>query len=249
MPVEYAVQDGVAHVELNRPEAYNAVDLELADGLHAAMQRAGSDPSVRAVLLSGRGNSFCSGGDVKAMASADDPETFVRRLAAASNRAVLAMESLGKPITAAVHGSAVGAGLGYVCAADLVVAAESARFLSAFTTVGLTPDSGASWFLPRLVGTRRALELTLLNRVLTAAEALEWGLVNTVCPDELLGKVADDVTRRLAAGPSASGPARGLVRSAADRSLAEHLDAEGASIAAMAGTEDARRLLAAFARW
>lgn len=245
--VEYSVSDGVARVELNRPEAYNAVDVALADGLSLAMRDAGSDPSVRAVLLSGRGSAFCAGGDVKAMAAAEDPKAFVGDLAAASNRAVVAMQALEKPIVAAVQGSAAGAGLAYACAADLVVAAESARFLSAFTGVGLTPDSGASWFLPRLVGARRALELTLLNRVLSAAEALQWGLVTAVCADDALSEAAAGLALQLADGPTeALGRTRRLVLSSLDRSLAQHLEVEGTSIAAMAHTETSRRLLAAF---
>jgi 2-(1,2-epoxy-1,2-dihydrophenyl)acetyl-CoA isomerase len=247
-PVQYTVTNGVAHIELNRPDFYNAVDLTLALALASAVERAQGDESVRAVLLSGRGPAFCAGGDVKAMASAVEPAATIAQLAWASHRAVMAMDALEKPLIAAVHGSAAGAGLGYVCAADLVLAGASAKFLSAFIGIGVTPDSGTSWYLPQIVGLHRALELTLLNRVLTARQALDWGLVTRVEPDDEVLDAAVRLASRLAAGPaSALGRTRRLVRQAQSASLADHLDAEASSIASMVTSEDARGLIAAFA--
>jgi 2-(1,2-epoxy-1,2-dihydrophenyl)acetyl-CoA isomerase len=247
-PVLLTVADGVAHIELNRPEAFNAANLPLALALEGAALQADRDESVRAVLLSGRGKAFCAGGDVKEMAVAGDAQAMVAELAEASHRAVRAVVALDKPVVAVVHGSAAGAGLGYACAADIVLAGESAKFLSAFIGIGITPDSGTSWFLPQIVGLRRALELTMLNRVLSASEALEWGLVTTVHPDETVLAAGRTLAQKLAAGPAdALGATRRLVRDAVDRTLDEHLDAEAKSITAMVTTDEAQALVRAFA--
>jgi 2-(1,2-epoxy-1,2-dihydrophenyl)acetyl-CoA isomerase len=247
-PVLVSVADGVAHLELNRPAFFNAVDLPLCTALEEALLEAGRDESVRVVLLSGRGKAFCAGGDVKAMAAASDTAGMVSALAEASHSAVRAMVALDKPVVAAVHGSAAGAGLGYTCAADLVVAGESTKFLSAFIGIGITPDSSTSWFLPQVVGLRRALELTMLNRVLSAREALDWGLITAVHPDDAVLDAARALALKLAAGPAAAlGKTRRLVRDAFDHTLDEHLDAEAASIAHFVMTEEAQSLVRAFA--
>jgi 2-(1,2-epoxy-1,2-dihydrophenyl)acetyl-CoA isomerase len=247
-PVLLTVADGVAHIELNRPESFNAANLALTEALERALLKAAEDESVRVVLLSGRGKAFCAGGDVKAMSVAEDTGAMVSALAEGSHRAVRAMVALDKPVVAAVHGSAAGAGLGYVCAADIVLAGESARFLSAFIGIGVTPDSGTSWFLPQIVGVRRALELTLLNRVLSAQEALDWGLVTAVHPDDAVLETARALARKLAAGPAvALGKTRRLVRDAADRTLDEHLDVESPSISALVTSPEAQALVRAFA--
>ena len=232
-PVLYSVADGVAHIEFNRPEVFNAVDVALADGLARSLQQANADESVGAVLLSGRGRAFCAGGDIKAMAASDDLPGFVDELVHASHRAILTLADLTKPSIAVVHGTAAGAGLGYVCAVDLVIAAQSAQFLSAFTTIGLTPDSSTSYYLPQLVGRRRATELTLLNRVLSAQEALSWGLVNDVQADADALGAGRALAHRLTAGHRhALSATRRLVRDAAQRSLADHLLAEASEIIA-----------------
>ncbi len=247
-PVLTSIADGVAHIELNRPESFNALSVALASALAEAVLEAGSAEGVRVVLLSGRGRAFCAGGDVKAMAAAGDPGRMVHELVTASHRAITALAELAKPVVAVVHGSAAGAGLGYACAADLVLAGESAKFLSAFTGIGLSPDSSTSWQLPRMVGLRRALELTLLNRVLTAQEALEWGLVTRVLPDEEVLKAGQELARNLAAGPAlALGRTRRLVRDGVDRRLVEQLQAEAAEITELVTTDEARALVRAFA--
>jgi len=247
-PVLLTLADGVAHIELNRPEAFNAVNRPMAVALEEALLQAGRDESVRAVLLTGRGRAFCAGGDVKAMAAAADTKEMVSELAEASHRAVRAMVALDKPVVAVVHGSAAGAGLGYTCAADIVLAGESAKFLSAFIGIGITPDSSTSWFLPQVVGLRRALELTMLNRVLTAQEALDWGLVTALHPDDAVLAAGRTLALKLAAGPAqALGNTRRLVRSAFDHTLDEHLDAEAETIAEMVLTAEAQALVKAFA--
>lgn len=248
-PVRYTVQDGVAHVRLDRPGSHNALDLALVRALFAAVERASTDEHVRVLLLSGEGPSFCVGGDVRGMAAAPDPGQMVRELASASHEAILALDALEKAVVLAAHGNVAGAGLGYCCAADLVVAAKSTRFLSAFTAVGLTPDSGTSWLLARSIGLHRALELTLLNTALDAERACDWGLVARVVPDEDVLAEAMSLARSLAAGPGAAyGRTRRLIREAWGVDLVTHLAREAGSIGELAGSADAQRLIADFAR-
>ncbi len=160
-PVRYAVDGNVARITLNRPEVSNAVDLPAAHAFEVAVQRAGADDEVRAVLLTGAGPRFCAGGDLAAMAADEDPAGYVRELALVFDRGLRSLAALPKPVVAAVHGAVAGAGLGVVLSADLVVAARSTKFAFAYTGVGLTPDCGVSVLLPRAIGQQRALQLAL----------------------------------------------------------------------------------------
>jgi 2-(1,2-epoxy-1,2-dihydrophenyl)acetyl-CoA isomerase len=191
------------------------------------------------VLLSGNGARFCGGGDVKAFSEAGgELPTLIRSLIPSLHTAISLLVRGDAPVVAAVHGSAAGAGLGLVGAADLVVAAESTKFVMAYTGVGLTPDGSSSWFLPRLLGVRRALELTLTNRVLTAAEALDWGLVTSVVPDDDVRAAAEELAARLARGPRhALAAAKRLVHTSLEDSFETHLAREGDAI--VAASEDA----------
>src|SRR5204863_8876932 len=151
---------------------------------------------------SGNGARFCGGGDIKNFAEhPDDLARHLRGFLPSLHTAITMLVRGDAPVVAAVHGSAAGAGLGLVAASDLVVAGSSTKFVMAYTGVGLTPDGSSSWFLPRLVGLRRALELTFTNRVLSAAEALDWGLISQVVPDDELHDTAAKLATRLAAGP------------------------------------------------
>jgi 2-(1,2-epoxy-1,2-dihydrophenyl)acetyl-CoA isomerase len=247
-PVLYDVADGVATITLNRPDVSNALDLGLCEGLLAAVQKASGDESVRVVLLLGNGKLFCGGGDVAAMAAADDRGAFLHELADTAHDAVRALAGLEKPVVAGVQGAAAGAGFALTLAADLVVAGESARFLTAYTAIGLTPDTGSSWLLPQVVGLKRALELVLTNRRLTAAEAVEWGIATSTCPDDSVREDAQALAKQLAAGPAfAFGQARALLRSARETSFGDHLDAEARTIAQAGTTAEATALVDAFA--
>jgi 2-(1,2-epoxy-1,2-dihydrophenyl)acetyl-CoA isomerase len=246
-PVLYDAVDGVATIELNRPAASNALDLPLCAALLAAVEAAAADDSVRSVLLLGRGKLFCGGGDVAAMAAASDRAAFLEELADAAHQAVLAFDRLEKPVVAGVQGAAAGAGFALTLSADLVVAAESAKFITAYTAIGLTPDTGTSWLLPRAVGLKRALELNLTNRRLTAVEAVEWGIATSTCPDGSVAESARQVAEQLAAGPAyAFGQARALLRASADRSLGDQLGAEARTIAAASTTAEAVARIDAF---
>jgi 2-(1,2-epoxy-1,2-dihydrophenyl)acetyl-CoA isomerase len=242
------VRDGIAHLTLNRPEAANGIDMSLARDLLAATVDISLDDRVRVVLLSGNGPRFCGGGDVKAFAAlGDDLAANIRALIPSLHTAITSLVRGEAPVVAAVHGSAAGAGLGLVGASDLVVAGESTKFVMAYTGVGLTPDGSSSWFVPRLVGLRRALELTLTNRVLSAAEALEWGLITSVVPDDDVKAEATALAERVAAGPrEAQAAAKRLLHTSLEETLETHLAREADAIVAAATNDESKEGLAAF---
>jgi 2-(1,2-epoxy-1,2-dihydrophenyl)acetyl-CoA isomerase len=242
------VRDGIAHLTLNRPEAANGIDTDLARDLLSAVSTIGLDDRVRVVLLSGNGPRFCGGGDVKGFADAGDAlPGLIGSLIPSLHTAISLLVRGDAPVVAAVHGSAAGAGLGLVGVSDLVVAAESTKFVMAYTGVGLTPDGASSWFLPRLVGVRRALELTFTNRVLTAAEALEWGLVTSVVPDDDVQRAAEELAARLARGPrSALAAAKRLVHTSLEDTLETHLAREAEAIVAASGHPESAEGISAF---
>ena len=249
-PVLLSIDDGVAVLTLNRPAEANALDFALVAALDEAVARVAGDETCRVVVLLGNGPRFCAGGDIGVMASSADRGDVLRRLADAAHAVVRRLDALEVPVVAGVHGAAAGAGLALTLSADLVVAGESARFLSGYIAIGLTPDCGTSWLLPRAVGTGRALELTLTNRALTAAEAHEWGIVTRVCPDTQVAAEALGLGRALADGPAAAalGRTRRLVRGASLLSFTEALDAESASIAQAGAGAEAGALIDGFLR-
>src|SRR5256885_8165246 len=185
-PMAYAhlrleIRGRVAHLTLARPERGNALVLEMAEELSDAVGRLGDDSAVGAVLLAGEGPNFCLGGDVKTFATHGErvPE-YLRPLATALHVAVSRLTRLDVPVVAAVQGAAAGAGMSLACGADFVIAADTARFTMAYTKIGLSPDGGSSYFLPRIIGMRRTIELMVTNRVLTAEEAREWRIVTRI---------------------------------------------------------------------
>jgi len=245
--IDLDVRDGVAHLTLNRPDAANGINLELAQDLMEATLAIAADPTARVVLLTGAGKMFCGGGDVKGFADRDDLPTYLRETLGPLHVAITNLVRGDAPVVAAVQGSAAGAGMGLVGASDLVVAAESAKFVMAYTGVGLTPDGSSSWFLPRMVGLRRALELTFTNRVLTAAEALEWGLISQVAPDVQLLDDAGALAARLATGPArALAAAKRLLHTSLEETLESHLAREAEAISAASGTPEGVEGIAAF---
>jgi 2-(1,2-epoxy-1,2-dihydrophenyl)acetyl-CoA isomerase len=245
--VALAVGNGVARVTLDRPEAANAINLDLARDLLRVVNEIRDRDDVRVVLLRGAGARFCVGGDVKAFASQPDLPAHLRAVTEALHPAIAALVELDAPVVASVQGSAAGAGLGLVVAADLVVAAESATFVMAYTGIGLSPDGSTSYFLPRLVGHRRAIDLALTNRALDANEAHEWGIVTTVVPDAELTRATEQLVDALARGPtSAFGATKRLMRESWQHSLRPQLDLEIETIAAVAATRDAHEGLTSF---
>ena len=243
-------RDHVATITLNRPDAYNALDLELGRELFHASLEVDEDPDVRCVVITGAGKAFCAGGDVKGFVD-NLPRIgiLVKELTTYLHGAVSRLTRSPKPVIMAVNGVAAGGGLSFALSGDLVVAAESARFTMAYSKIAATPDGSSSYFLPRLVGLRRALELYLTNRVLSAREALEWGLVTRVVPDAELGTAVTTLARELANGPSkAYGGAKRLFHQSTWESLETQMELEAQAIAASGHTEDFRSGVTAFAR-
>lgn len=242
------VDAGVARLTLNRPDAGNAVSLGLVQQLHRAVLACASDRAVRAVLVSGAGPRFCVGGDLAEFSGrGDELDAHLREVTAYLHAAVSGLARLDAPVVAAVRGSAAGAGMSLVCGCDLVVAGESAKFVMAYTRIGLSPDGSGTWFLPRLVGWRRAAELILTNRTLTATEARDWGIVTSVVPDDDVASSAAELAASLATGPTrAYGSAKRLLRISATESLESQLQHETDEIAANAGGHDGREGMVAF---
>lgn len=241
--------DAVATITLNRPDAYNALNLALGRDLFHAVLEVDEDPAVRCVVLTGAGKAFCGGGDVKEFAeSLPRIGVLVKELTTYVHGAVSRLARTPKPVIVAVNGVAAGGGLSLALSGDLVLAGESARLTMAYSRIGATPDGSSSYYLPRLIGLRRALELYLTNRVLTAREALEWGLVTRVVPDAELRGATEALARELAQGPTrAFGDAKRLFHQSTHESLETQMELESQAIAASGHTEDFREGVTAFA--
>jgi 2-(1,2-epoxy-1,2-dihydrophenyl)acetyl-CoA isomerase len=216
---------GVLTVTLNRPDKLNAFNPEMHQRLKAALERARDDSAVRAVLLTGAGRGFCAGQDLaeRNVAAGAAPIDLSVTLGSYYNPLVRRMRELPKPIVCAVNGVAAGAGANIVLACDLVLAARSASFVQAFSRIGLLPDSGGTFFLPRLAGTARAMGLALLGEKLSAEDAERWGLIWKAVDDAQLMPEASAIARTLAEGPT---KAYGLIKKALYASASNTLDAQ-----------------------
>lgn len=242
------VTDGLATLTLNRPDALNALNLQIKGELTEVIRRLRDDTEVRAVLLTGAGRAFCAGGDIKEM----DPERTApvarSRMLKILNDILLPLTKLDKPVVAAVNGHAHGAGLSLAMACDVIYAADSAVLSFAFARLGLVPDTGAFFLLPRRVGVARAKELVFTARRFSAAEAKEYGIVSEVLPDDELMPAATAFAQQLASGPTI---ALGLAKRLLDQSLLvspedmAELEAYAQSVAQ--STSDHQEGLAAFA--
>jgi 2-(1,2-epoxy-1,2-dihydrophenyl)acetyl-CoA isomerase len=248
--VIYAVKDGVASLTLNRPDAYNALNLPLARDLFHAALEADEDRAVRCIVVTGAGKAFCAGGDVKDFA--DNPErigVLIKELTTYLHGTVSRLARAQKPVIMAVNGVAAGGGMSFALSGDLVVAAESAKFTMAYSRIAASPDGSSSYFLPRMIGLRRALELHYTNRVLSAREAMDWGLVNRVHPDAEFPGAVSALARELADGPTlAFGRAKLLFHQSTQESLETQMELEAQAIAASGHTEDFRNGVVAFAK-
>lgn len=247
-PVLLDIADGIARIRLNRPDAANAVDADLLRVLHEVVLRCHADPTVRVVVLSGEGRNFCAGGDVKTFAAkGEELPDYLREATAWLQLATAALIQLKAPVIAQVQGFAAGgAGFGFVCAADLVVAGEGARLFSGAVRVGMAPDAGTTVTLSRIVGLRRALDLLLTNPTLSAAEALDLGIVSRVVPDVDLAATVDALAADLAAMPPLGLAAtKRLVWDGLGSTVAERLPEEARVVSELSGTADSREALAA----
>ncbi|MBI3799311.1 MAG: enoyl-CoA hydratase/isomerase family protein [Deltaproteobacteria bacterium] len=244
----FEVKNRVARITLNRPEAANALNLDMGkDLMHAAVQ-CSEDPNIGAVIITGAGRMFSGGGDLKSFAAqGEHMPAHLKEVTTYFHAAVSRFTRMDAPVIAAVNGTAAGAGLSMVCSCDLVLAAESAKFTMAYTRIGLTPDGSSTYFLPRIVGLKRALELTLTNRLFSAQEAQEWGIVTKVVPDANLQAEADALAAQLASSATgALGAAKRLLHSGWNETLETQMELETQTIAARAHSADGREGITAF---
>jgi 2-(1,2-epoxy-1,2-dihydrophenyl)acetyl-CoA isomerase len=241
--------DSVLKITLNRPEKLNALTDVMLQELRDAFAKAAGDRATRAVLLTGAGKGFCPGQDlanVQELSKGGTPE-YGDHVRNNYNPLILAMVRLPKPIVCAVNGVAAGAGMSLAMACDVRIASEKASFLQAFINIGLVPDSGSTWFLPRLVGRQRALDLMLSGRKLSATEALDWGLVNqVVAPEQLLDEATKTATRYAAAPTFAIGQLKRNLDFAETHSLEDLLALEAKSQAECGLTADHQEGIRAF---
>ncbi len=246
--IVYEVRDNVGHVQFARPEGANAVSEAFARDLKAVMIEIEFDDDVRAVSVTADGKVFCAGGDLKEFHSkgADLPKHGAKLLGD-FHAAIYKMNRMPKPFVAGVRGAAGGAGLSLMSAFDLVVSGESAKYTMAYTRAGMTPDGTSTYFIARHIGVRRMLDLTLTNRVLSAAEAESWGLVNRVVPDDDVDSATAELAQQLAAGaPYAVGHAKQIVYQGFERPLEEAGEIEGTMITGAMATNDGQEGIAAF---
>lgn len=238
---------GLVQLVLNRPSVINAFDVGMADRFATAMQSLAGDPAVRCVVLRGEGRGFCAGGDVASFGSDDASLERLNTLITRLHEGIDQMTRLAVPTVAILHGAVAGAGLSLSLACDFAVAAETTKFTLAYAKIGATPDGGATWSLPRLVGTRKAMEIACLSEVFGADEALRLGLLNRVAPADTVLEDGLAFASRLANGPTAAlGRAKALIYGSFAATLPEQLARERESFLASARTHDFAEGKAAF---
>jgi 2-(1,2-epoxy-1,2-dihydrophenyl)acetyl-CoA isomerase len=218
--LKYALENGVATITLNRAEVYNALNDEITYELQAALKAVAKDDAVRVVVLTGEGKAFCSGQDLKA-ASGDQKRSFRQSLHKRYNPIISAMRALPKPIVCRLNGVAAGAGCSLALACDIIVAAEEAVLIEVFINIGLVPDSGSSYFLPRLIGNARAFEMCSMGTRVKATEAASMGLINKAVPADQLDAVVKSYTDYFATAPTKS---IGLIKKMLVKSATSTLD-------------------------
>ncbi len=236
----YAVSDGVATITFNRPVVMNALDVEMLHAFRTSCERAAADPHARVIVLRGAGPAFVAGGDVAMFRdNVAAMATLVPQLAAELHHGILALRHAPQPVIAAVHGAVAGAGFSIMLACDLVLAAAGTQFSMAYSRIGTSPDVGATWFLPRLTGYQKAMELMLLADTVDAEAMQRLGVVNHVVAADQLVAETEKLARRLAAGPArAYAETKSLANRAIHAGLAAQLDAEALAFARCAKTQD-----------
>jgi 2-(1,2-epoxy-1,2-dihydrophenyl)acetyl-CoA isomerase len=242
----FAQSGPVTSIVLNRPDAANGMNDTLTRELAAAAALCDT-ASTKVVTITGAGRFFCAGGDLKAMAAAPDAATFVKGIADDLHRALSTFARMDAVVITAVNGTAAGAGFSLAVTGDLVLSAESAKFTMAYTKAGLSPDGSSSYYLPRLIGIRRTQQLMLTNRTLTAAEALDWGLVTEVVPDADLAARTEALAKEMASTSRTSNSAvKRLLLGTYRTGIEEQMELEGRYIADCARSADGREGIAAF---
>jgi 2-(1,2-epoxy-1,2-dihydrophenyl)acetyl-CoA isomerase len=247
--LKFTVADGIGRIVLDRPERMNAFTFEMIDAWTEALQRCRTDDAVQIVLVTGTGNAFCSGGDVVEMGDRLDhtPEQRKNELFRRIQRIPLALEDLDKPVIAAVNGVATGAGMDLALQCDIRYAAHSARFAETYIKVGLVPGAGGAHFLPRLVGTAKALELFWTGDFVDSQEALRLGIVNKVFPDETLMAEVEKIAARMLKAPALTlRMVKRAIYQGMRNDLRTNLDMISSHYAIITSTEDHRNLVKSF---
>ncbi|MFM9991604.1 MAG: enoyl-CoA hydratase/isomerase family protein [Burkholderiaceae bacterium] len=245
---QFSISDHIARLTLCRPDANNALNLKMAQELLEASIICTTDKRVRCLIITGDGKMFCPGGDLKEMnAQGENKPAHLSKMAIHLHDTLVRMAHMNAPVVIAVNGTAAGAGFSMVLSGDYVIASDKAKFVSAYTASGLTPDGSSTYYLAKQVGLLRAKELMMTNRVLTAREALEWGIINqVVAPDELTSK-AEQIASQFAQGPTqAFGGVKRMLLGAFSQPLETQLDTETRTIASMMHTHDGPHGLASF---
>lgn len=242
------IDGAVARITLNRPTSANGLTLPMTRELLQAAIQCDEDPAVRAIVVTGAGKLFCAGGDLKSFAEfGDGVAAALKEMTIYLHGAISRLTRGNAPVIMAVNGTAAGAGMSLAVAGDLAIASESAKFTMAYTAAGLSPDGSSTFFLPRIIGMRRTQELMLMNRRLSAREALDWGLLNRVVPDGEALENATELAQSLAAGPTRSfGVVKKLLAASFDASLETQMEHESTGIAGSANTPDGREGIRAF---
>jgi 2-(1,2-epoxy-1,2-dihydrophenyl)acetyl-CoA isomerase len=245
-PVQLDIRDDIAYLTFARPEAGNSINMQFGREFLSATF-AIEAAKARAVVMTGQGKNFCFGGDLRGMAGyGGDITGYLTELTTNLHAGIAQLTRMDAPVIAAVNGTAAGAGFGLVLAADLAIAARGAKFAPAYSAVGLTPDAGCTFFLPRALGNKRALELFLTNRTIDAEQALSWGLVNQVVEDHQLLDTAQAMAGRLAAGAVGAFGAIKRLLGESQRGFEAQLARESRSIAARGATAEGQEGIRAF---
>ena len=244
----FSIEDNIATITLNRPDAANAMNPTMARELSQLAIACDESADVRAVVIRASGKMFCAGGDLGAFSEAgDEVSALIKEMAGDLHMGISRLSRMDAPVIAAINGTAAGAGFSLAIAADLTVSVDSAKFVMAYTNAGLSPDGSSTYFLPRRIGDRRARELMLTNRVLSAEEALAWGIINQVVPEDELDSSVATLAATIAAGPTrAFGQVKSLLNSSFDNGLETQMELESRGIAAMSSTADGKEGIAAF---
>jgi 2-(1,2-epoxy-1,2-dihydrophenyl)acetyl-CoA isomerase len=244
--IEFKLDDHVARITLNRPDRLNSFTAQMHDELRSALADAAE---ARVIILTGAGRAFCAGQDLneRSVAAGGEPVDLGATVEAGWNPLITALTSMPQPVIAQVNGVAAGAGANIALACDIVIAARSAKFIQSFSAIGLIPDSGGSWILPRLVGQARAMGLALTGEPLPAEKAEEWGLIWKSTDDEALGSEVDSLAAKLASLPPLGLAAiKGIIRSTWGRALDEELLLQRDEMRRLGFTDDYREGVAAF---
>jgi 2-(1,2-epoxy-1,2-dihydrophenyl)acetyl-CoA isomerase len=244
----FEVKEQTAFITLNRPEAFNGLNLTVGKELMHAAIRCDESSEIRAVILTGAGKAFCAGGDLKFFSGyGDQLPVVLKEMTVYCHAAASRLIRMDKPLITAVNGAAAGMGMGFAIAGDIILAAESASFTAAYTAAGLSPDGAMTHLLPRMIGLSRAREMVMTNRRVKAQEALDWGLVNKVVPDGDLLKETETLSKSFAHGPTHSyGMVKKLLNESFSSTLETQMEQEARGICEMAKTRDGLEGVAAF---